>query len=114
MNLNVLMMISAAPAAGQGIKKFFENAQTVLADWGGAGLMALGIIMMIVAAVKVGKALMGNSQQQTPWMQMAMLFIFGGALMVGGFELLRSFSDMANESINELAGNAALFSSLRW
>ncbi len=95
--------------AANGIEGFFRNAKTTIERWGGAALMFIGVVMMIWAAVKTAKGLMGNSQrQQTSWGQIAVLFILGGALAVGGYTLLSQFSQMANQSINELAGTGGI------
>lgn len=85
------------------LDKFVENSKGKLAQWGGAIIVLLGMIMMIVGAVKIGKGLMSHGQgQQTNWVINILLVVAGGLFTVFGFNLFRNFGQMAAQDLNEL------------
>ena len=85
------------------ITNLFMNAGATMKTVGSALLVLLGIIMIIVAGVKIAKGLMGNSQQQqTNWLMIAALLIVGGMFAVGGFTLISQIAAGGQDTVQSL------------
>lgn len=85
------------------IEKFAENAKEKIGSWGGLIIVLMGLLMMVVGAVKIGKGLMSHGQgQPTNWVINILLVVAGGCFAVFGFNLFRNFGEMAAKDLNEL------------
>ena len=74
------------------LEQFAENAKEKIAQWGGLIIILLGLLMMVVGAVKIGKGLMTHGQgQPTNWVINILLVVAGGCFAVFGFNLFRNF-----------------------
>lgn len=75
-----LMSLGMGPTATFDIEKFLTNSATKLKQWGGLLLILIGVIMMIVAVVKVASGLISHGKKQVSWVVCIIMFILGGAL----------------------------------
>ena len=110
----VLLESSKASAAaltsqeGWSITNLFQNAGTSMKTIGGALLVLLGIIMIVVAGVKIAKGLMSNGQGQPPnWIMIAALLVVGGMFAVGGFNLISDIAAGGEQTIKDLGQNGS-------
>lgn len=87
---------------------FVKNSKEKIAEWGGAIIVIMGLIMMLVGAVKIGKGLMSHGQGQPPnWVINILLVVAGGAFTIFGFGLFKNFGEMAAQDLEQL-GHVAL------
>ena len=87
------------------ILNLFTNAGKTVQTIGSALLVLLGIVMIVVAGVKIAKALMSNGQGQPPnWIMIIALLIVGGAFAVGGFSLISQIAAGGQQTIKDLGG----------
>ena len=90
------------------IEKFAENAKEKIGQWGGLIIILMGLLMMVVGAIKIGKGLMTHGQgQPTNWVINILLVVAGGCFAVFGFGLFRNFGEMAAQDLEQL-GQAVL------
>ena len=85
------------------LDNFVENAKEKIGQWGAAIIVLMGLIMMVVGAVKIGKGLMSHGQgQQTNWVINILLVVAGGLFTVFGFNLFKNFGEMAAQDLEAL------------
>lgn len=99
----IVLASSVTENTGWSLNNFFANAKSTLYTLGGAFLMVLGVIMIIVAGVKIGKGLMGGQNSQPPnWVMTIVLLIVGGAFAVGGISLISDIASGGQQTIKDL------------
>ena len=85
------------------LQNLFQNAQTMVKSLGGALLALLGIIMVVVAGVKIAKGLMGGQNSPPPnWIMIIVLLVVGGAFAATGITLISKIASGGASQINEL------------
>lgn len=85
------------------LDKFVENAKDKIGQWGAAIIVLMGLVMMVVGAVKIGKGLMSHGQgQPTNWVINILLVVAGGLFTVFGFNLFKNFGEMAAQDLDQL------------
>lgn len=82
----------------------FENAGTYAKNVGGSFLMLMGIVGLVWGGTLLIKKLMSSQQDNTSWGKIIMLFIAGGALAVGGFQLVFMIGSGGQKTIEDLGG----------
>ena len=93
---------------GWSINNFLTNLNKNLNLWGGLLIVVIGLIMVIVAVVKIAKGLMSGHNGQTNWVLNIVLFFLGGALAFGGgWSLVKGISQGGSDTLNDL-GKIAL------
>lgn len=85
---------------------FFKNAAERAKEWGGAFLVLIGIIAVIVAVYQIVSGLISD-RKQISWLKVIALLFIGGALIAGGWGFVASVADGGSKTINEL-GNMIL------
>lgn len=94
--------------SGWSVNNFLTNLNKNLNLWGGLLIVVIGIIMVIVAVVKIAKGLMSSGRSQTNWVLNIVLFFLGGALAFGGgWSLVQGVSQGGSDTLNDL-GKMAL------
>ncbi|UJW28871.1 hypothetical protein L3Q67_26915 [Saccharothrix sp. AJ9571] len=99
------------PIAAWDVGGFLENAKSQIQTWGGLLLMLLGTAGLVWGGVLVVRKLMANQQtsnQQTGWMTIALLVLVGGALGVGGWQLVSTIGSGGQQTIEELGGGTVI------
>lgn len=107
--LNTLITLDGAisnTGSKWSLSKFFESAKTTVQTLGSSLLMVLGVIMIVVAGIKIGKGLMGGQNSQPPnWIMTIILLIVGGAFAVGGIGLLAKIAGGGQQTIEDLGND---------
>lgn len=100
------LKLAVLPTAAWDLKSFMTNAKTYIEAVGGGLLMLLGAVGLIWGGVLLIKKLMGNPQtsQQTSWATIALLILVGGALLTGGFNLVKTVGSGGQRTVTELGG----------
>jgi hypothetical protein len=86
---------------------FVENAKEKIGNIGAGIVVLMGMIMLVVGAIKIGKGLMTHGQGQTNWVINILLIVVGGLFVAFGFSLFFNAGGMFANEIEEL-GQAAL------
>lgn len=91
-------------STGWSVGNFLNNLNANLTTWGGAFIVVVGLVMVIVAVVKIAKGLMsGGRNGQTNWVLNIVLFFLGGSLAFGGgWSLLQNISKGGSDTLNDL------------
>lgn len=105
-------IINALPTAEWDLISFFENAKDYVGIAGGGLLALLGTVGVVWGGVLLIKKLMASQQDQTSWLKIIALIIFGGALMVGGFVLISNIASGGKTTIEDLGGGMILLQGL--
>lgn len=93
---------------GWSINNFLTNLNKNLSAWGQLFVVVVGLVMVIVAIVKIAKGLMSGGRAQTNWVLNIVLFFVGGALAFGaGWGLVQNISKGGSDTLNDL-GKAVL------
>lgn len=88
--------------SGWSINNFLTNLNKNLNLWGGLLIVVVGLVMVIVAIIKIAKGLM-SSRGQTNWVLNIVLFFLGGALAFGGgWGLVQGISQGGSDTLNDL------------
>lgn len=96
--------------SGWSINNFLTNLNKNLNLWGGLLIVVVGLIMVIVAVIKIAKGLMSSGRGQTNWVLNIVLFFIGGALAFGGgWGLVQSISQGGSDTLNDLGKIAIPF-----
>lgn len=86
-----------------GIGAMLDNAVKLIQDWGGAFLIIMGAIGLVMAGYNIITGLMSENKQVN-WVKQIILITFAGALLVGGFGLMQAFGDLGQNTIKGLQG----------
>ncbi len=98
-----LFFMSNGTGSNWSINNFLTNLNTNLAAWGALLVVVIGLIMVIVAVVKIAKGLMSGGRAQTNWVLNILLFFLGGALAFGaGWGLVKDVSKGGSDTLNDL------------
>lgn len=96
--------------SGWSINNFLTNLNKNLNLWGGLLIVVVGLVMVIVAVVKIAKGLMSSGRGQTNWVLNIVLFFIGGALAFGGgWGLVQGISQGGSDTLNDLGKIAIPF-----
>lgn len=96
--------------SGWSINNFLTNLNKNLNLWGGLLIVVVGLIMVLVAVVKIAKGLMSSGRGQTNWVLNIVLFFIGGALAFGGgWGLVQGISRGGSDTLNDLGKIAIPF-----
>lgn len=88
--------------AAWNLNKFLTNLNSNLNTWGKMGVAVVGVIMVIVAVVKIAKGLMSD-RSQTNWVMCLVLLFVGGALAFGsGWSLTQDMSQMGETTLTNM------------
>lgn len=91
--------------SGWSINTFLTTLNTSLNNWGSLFVTCVGVVMVIVAVVKIAKGLMSHGQGQVNWVLNIALLLIGGMLAwSGGWGIIGDMSEGANDTLNELGG----------
>lgn len=93
------------------IEVFMTNATAKLKEWGGALLILIGVVMMVVAIWQIAKGLIQHGRAQTNWAIAIILLILGGALASFGagsdaFGWLSGIAAGGKNTIEDLGGGS--------
>ena len=89
--------------SGWSINNFLTNLNKNLNLWGGLLIVVVGLVMVIVAVIKIAKGLMSSGRVQTNWVLNIVLFFLGGALAFGGgWGLVQGISQGGSDTLNDL------------
>lgn len=96
-------LIYTMTSSNWSIEKFLNNLNKNLTLWGGLLVTVIGLVMVIVAVVKIAKGLMSSGRSQTNWVLNIVLFFLGGALAFGGgWTLVADISKGGSDTLNDL------------
>lgn len=96
--------------SGWSINNFLTNLNKNLNLWGGLLIVVVGLVMVIVAVVKIAKGMMSSGRGQTNWVMNIVLFFIGGALAFGGgWGLVQGISQGGSDTLNDLGKIAIPF-----
>lgn len=85
------------------LQNLLQNGQTMVKSLGSALLALLGIIMVVVAGVKIAKGLMGGQNSPPPnWIMIIVLLIVGGAFAATGIGLISNIASGGAKQVKEL------------
>lgn len=84
-----------------GIGKMLQNAVDLVQDWGGAFLILMGAVGLVMAGYNIVTGLMSENKQVN-WVKQIILITFSGALLVGGFGLMHAFGELGQSTIKGL------------
>lgn len=85
------------------LQNLLQNGQTMVKSLGSALLALLGIIMVVVAGVKIAKGLMGGQNSPPPnWIMIIVLLIVGGAFAATGIGLISNIASGGASQVKEL------------
>lgn len=96
------------PTAGWDLQSLFENAGEYAKNAGGALLVMMGIVGVVWGGVLLIKKLMSSQQDNTSWGKIILLIMLGGALAVGGFNLIFMVGKGGKTTIEDL-GKGLIF-----
>lgn len=102
-----------ATTANWDIGNFLQNAQDAVKKWGGYVVVLFGLIMILVAAIQIGKGLMSHGKAQTNWMIVIVLLIVGGAFSVGGWNLVSGIAEGGKKTIEDLGVGGTILPMVR-
>ena len=85
------------------LQSLLQNGQTMVKSLGSALLALLGIIMVVVAGVKIAKGLMGGQNSPPPnWIMIIVLLIVGGAFAATGIGLISNIASGGASQVKKL------------
>lgn len=104
------MAVNFIPATFD-ISTFLTNATSQLKEWGGALMILIGVVMMVVAIWQIAKGLIQHGKAQVNWAIAIILLILGGALASFGagadaFSWLADMAEGGKTTIEELGGGS--------
>lgn len=88
--------------------ELLQNLVTKAKQYGSGFIIFLGILMIAVAAFKIGKGLMTQGKpnaQPINWFLCAGLLIVGGTMAFGGFSALGSIAGALDSTIDDLTND---------
>ncbi|MEU3016588.1 hypothetical protein ABZ635_04225 [Nocardiopsis sp. NPDC007018] len=98
------MNMTHLPSASWDLLSFLQSATSYVQGAGGALLVLMGTAGVVWGGVLLIKKLMASQQDQTSWVKIIALILIGGALMVGGFNLISSIAAGGKTTIEDLGG----------
>lgn len=93
--------LAALPMAWD-LTNFLTSATKTIKGWGSLIMILAGVILVIVAAVKIVVALINHGKTQTNWLVNIIMLVVGGVLGVGGWGLVSSIAGGGAQTIRDL------------
>lgn len=93
---------------GFDIVTFLKNAANYLKEIGHYVMIVAGIILIIIAAIQIAKGLASGGKGQVNWVMSIGCLLAGGALAIGGWNLMASLSQAGADTLNEIGGGSGL------
>ena len=85
------------------IDSLLGGLNTTLRSWGGLLVVVIGLVMVIVAVIKIAKGLISHGKTQTNWVVNIILFFLGGALCFGGgWNLVAGISEGGDKTLQTI------------
>lgn len=98
-----LMTSSAASYGAWDINALLNGLNSTLRQWGGLFVVIVGLVMVIVAVIKIAKGLISHGKSQTNWVINIVLFFVGGALCFGGgWDLIQGISQGGDATLQQI------------
>ena len=100
-----------ATASGSGygdVGTMLQNGGQNIEYWASIVVVILGVIALLVAAYMLVTGLISHGKKQTSWVVVILLFVIGGVLMIGGWQVLVNVGGAANSTIQSWGGEGAL------
>lgn len=91
---------------------FFGNAANYAKTVGGGFLTLMGVIALIMGGYRLVNKLMNPQKEQTGWVMIGALILVGGALMVGGINIIITIGSGGQQTVNDLGGGIAMLGML--
>ncbi len=86
---------------------FLNNSKSAIEKWGGAFIMLIGVVAIIVAAYQIISGLISHGKKQVNWGISIALLVIGGAFSIGGFNFVNGIASGGKKTIDDL-GNGGL------
>ena len=102
--------VPALPTAAWDVVSFFENAGEFVKTAGGGFLVAAGLVALVWGGFLGLRKLMSGQQNQDNWVKILALIILGGAVAVGGFNLVFMIGSGGKTTIEDLGGATIFWS----
>ena len=114
MNSLLTSIYTELPVGAWDLTSFLTNAYKQVGEWGKLLLMLLGIILIVVSGVKIGRNFISESAQRQPrWGMTICGLLVGGALSISsGWALLNDIAQGGQKTIQDLGGGAIVFSNI--
>lgn len=84
------------------LTSFLNNSKTQLITWGGALIMIVGVVMIIVAIVQIAKKFVSPQSAPGGWAMPIVCLIVGGALLAGGWNFVSNIAKGGQKTIEDL------------
>ena len=105
--ITTLLMQSDSLVPAFNLGTLLENLVKQARTYGSGFIIFLGILMIAVAAWKIGKGLMTQGKpnaQPINWFLCGGLLIVGGTMAFGGFNAMGNIAKSFDETVDDLAG----------
>ena len=92
------------------IGQWLQGAGESLSSWGSYGIMFIGVILIIVAAVKIAAGFISHGKGQTNWLICIGMLLVGGFFVGSGYTGLKKLADVGAANIGNMSngsGNGA-------
>lgn len=89
-------------STGWTFDNFVDNAKEKIGNIGAGIVVLMGMIMLVVGAIKIGKGLMTHGQGQTNWVINILLIVVGGLFVAFGFSLFFNAGGMFAKEVVDL------------
>lgn len=99
---------SLVPGFGD-VGNLLDNGAALIQDWGGLFLILMGTVAIVWAGWLALQKLMSSEGNRTSWIKIIVLLILGGALAVGGFNVVSDFGQSGSDTIDKLSTGVMLF-----
>lgn len=101
------------------VTQFLTNATAKLKEWGGALLILIGVVMMIVAIWKIASGLISHGKKQVSWAVCIIMLILGGALASFGagasaWDWIQKIAEGGKNTIDDLGGSGGAGPTILW
>jgi hypothetical protein len=95
------------------VTSFLNNLDQSLRAWGNLLVAIIGIVMVIVAVVKIAQGLISHGKTQVNWVVNLLMFFLGGALAFGGgWGLVQNISKGGQSTLETLGTSTVIVSEL--
>lgn len=86
------------------VRTFLTNGASYVEVAGGLLLILLGTVGVVWGGVLLIKKLMAGQQDQTSWGKIILLILIGGALGIGGWQLMEQIASGGQKTILDIGG----------
>ena len=84
------------------LTSFLDNSKEQLQTWGGALIMIIGVVMIIVAIFQIAKKFISPQSAPGGWAGPIVCLIVGGALLAGGWTFVSNIAQGGKKTIEDL------------